>query len=690
MKGLRHYAAVLHTITIDQALRALRRSISLRRVPAYATARRALLAASGAFGTVLKILAIFILALAAAAVSRSALLFFLILVPWSGIVVFRAYRRSTAKRKEGIAIGEAYRHMTGMDDSERASWQGGDGERIIDYLKEPNPHVFIIGSTSSGKTTTARALIGRVSLKYGIPFLVIDWSGENEAWAGETGAALWRVPAHFKVNLFMLNGLSREERVGVAIDDLTIAARLTPLQASAVKSALLRLYYNGMEPSLLDLWKSLKSGRNFKLLDQRLRAVQRVIGAEPPEFWDGIFKHSNVVSLKGLSDTEKLLASHSILRRIAELFDRDIVAGGPKLVVVIDEAWQLFKREKDHDKAKESVAEKIVRQGRKYGIAIVISTQQMDDVPKAFIDSCAIIMLHQQRDPSYFGRDVLQLGRFEREYAKHAAQGEMLLFERNESESVSTHPDYVRVEPLKDVELEALKGRSGKVSPAAITEPEMPLEMSELEQEKPREPQEQAPKRKMVKIPEDVPTPKQYAGLIAIYNSKESTLEEVVKYISSKGWFTSPSTLYGSKSSPGIAQQLLNRGMAKLSNGRYSLTETSLKWVDADMLMSNQPDKQGSEEHKRLMRRTIKRLQDSLILCVVSSEKHSFDILGIPINEKKRGLWDISQAKGYEIQTSARKDSIKMNNEKAQRWGVPMVWVSDDAEVLAKIEGQLY
>jgi hypothetical protein len=103
------------------------------------------------------------------------------------------------------------------------------------------------------------------------------------------------------------------------------------------------------------------------------------------------------------------------------------------------------------------------------------------------------------------------------------------------------------------------------------------------------------------------------------------------------------------------------------------------------MLISNQPDKQGSEEHKLLMRKTIKRLQDSLILCVVSSEKHSFDILGIPINEKKRGLWDISQAKGYEIQTSARKDSLDINKGKSQRWGVPLVWISDNDEILTKI-----
>ena len=101
--------------------------------------------------------------------------------------------------------------------------------------------------------------------------------------------------------------------------------------------------------------------------------------------------------------------------------------------------------------------------------------------------------------------------------------------------------------------------------------------------------------------------------------------------------------------------------------------------------MSNQSDKLGSEEHKQLMRKTIKMLQDKLIMVISPREKYSFDLIGIPVNEKKPGLWDMSKAKGYEVQTSARKDSIEANIGKDLRWGLPMVWVASDKEVLDMI-----
>jgi hypothetical protein len=73
-------------------------------------------------------------------------------------------------------------------------------------------------------------------------------------------------------------------------------------------------------------------------------------------------------------------------------------------------------------------------------------------------------------------------------------------------------------------------------------------------------------------------------------------------------------------------------------------------------------------------------------LAIVGREKHSFDILALPANAKRRGVWDMRKAKGYECQTSAREDSVKENIGKAERWGVPMVWVAETKEVLNGIK----
>lgn len=241
------------------------------------------------------------------------------------------------------------------------------------------------------------------------------------------------MPLHFKVNLFRLNGMTKEARAGMAVESLSAAARLTALQGTRIRSALLRFYGEGREPSLLDLWEAMRMDRSGKLntFDQKLRSIQRVIGYEPQEFWDRIFSSNNVVSLMGLNQSEKALVAYAILQRLTDLFDREPWKGGkPRLMVVVDEAWQLLRREKGYEQGGESVAERIVRMGRKYGIGIIVSTQQLDDIPKVFLNSSPLLMLHQHREASYFGRDILDLNRFEQEYMKNAAQGEMLLFDR--------------------------------------------------------------------------------------------------------------------------------------------------------------------------------------------------------------------------------------------------------------------
>ena len=367
--------------------------------------------------------------------------------------------------------------------------------------------------------------------------------------------------------------------------------------------------------------------------NQRLRGIQRVIGSEPEEFWDGIFTGNNVVSMIGLNENEKALVAYAILQRLTELFDKEQWDGeGPRLMVVIDEAWQLLRKTHDYDAARESVAEKIVRLGRKYGIGIIISTQQIEDIPKVFLNSCSLMMLHQHRDASYFGKDILNLNRYEQAYMKSAAQGEMLLFDRGMAQEGTWHSEYIKADPLGSVEMQAMASKVSASIPARIEEPEMPIELNDARIEsdiiKEDNAVESLPKRCKLRLPEDLPTPAQYAGLLAIYNNPKATLSELVNYVKSKGWFTSPNTLYGSKAKIGIFQNLVEKGMAKIEGSHYKLLESGTKWTDPDQIMSNQADKLGSEEHKQLMRRTIRMLQEEFKIAIVGREKHSFDILG--------------------------------------------------------------
>ncbi len=110
-----------------------------------------------------------------------------------------------------------------------------------------------------------------------------------------------------------------------------------------------------------------------------------------------------------------------------------------------------------------------------------------------------------------------------------------------------------------------------------------------------------------------------------------------------------------------------------------------MKWIDPERILVNQSDKLGSEEHKRLLIKTIEKLHESNTLVLTTSEKHSFDLLGYSANPNKKWVWDQKGMKGYEVQTSAKADSIEMNRGKAERWKIPLVWIAENNEILEEI-----
>ncbi|MCL5099998.1 MAG: hypothetical protein M1158_02660 [Candidatus Marsarchaeota archaeon] len=604
------------------------------------------------------------------------------------VAVYLHARGNAGAASHGILLGASYpRHVLqysnsssgqGSREGSRALVRGRAGPYRLDMLSEPNQHVLIAGSSSSGKTTTLKALLARSSLAYGIGFLAIDWQGELEGFAMDSGAALWRVPGNFTLNAFRLNGMDAGQRAAMVEEGLMLALHLTQLQATRVRDALTRLYSEGREPDLAALWSELRQRRENWLIGYRLKAVERVMGAEPPAFWEGAFSGNTVLSLAGLNDSEKSLVTYFVLQRVCELFEKGSIGSGPRLMVAIDEAWQLLSSRQQFVKlpnAHEVLAERIVRLGRKYGFGIVTSTQQLEDLPGAFLNSSSVIVLHSYRQP---WNSRLGLDRLDAEYAKGAAQGECLVMDRLRAQGGQTWMDYVKVEPASPGELAALKAKgtrevteAGRAQTGAIT-----FERAQRAVQA---------GRNGIRIPAGAPSPSEHAALLAILSSPAKARPELVQFVKSKGWVRSDATLYGYEGKPGIFEKVVANGMAGISSGAYSLTEQGLRWVEPGRILAAQSDKLGSEEHKRLLVRTVEKLHESNALVISSSAKHSPDLIAWPVNGSKRYLWDTSKAKGYEIQTSARTDAVSMNEAK-KKINMPITWVSENEKVLEEIK----
>lgn len=559
--------------------------------------------------------------------------------------------------KESLTIGRSFRHFTETG-ANLPTEVGTDSVHHINYTKQPNHHILINGSTSSGKTITMLTVAARASLVNNVNFLMIDWNGENEGWSKSIGTTVWKVPENFKINLFKLNGMAKEARASMAVESLMVAASLTSLQSTKVKSALLKFYNDGKEPSLLDMWNALCSKDTSKanVLNQRLRAIQRVIGYEPEEFWNGIFARNNLISLAGLNESEKSLVVYSLMQRISELFDkRPELNSKLRLMVILDEAWQFFKREREFDIHRESSLEKVVRLGRKYGFGLVVSTQQIEDVPKVFINSCALLMLHQQREYRYFGGNILELGAFESAYLKAASQGEMLLFDRGMAQKGQLWPDYIKVDPLSETEASALSTLFRKYVPYTIHEPEMPIEMHDSMQPA----RMQMTGRNGILEGLDIPSVAVYRFMVAI--ARTGSITEAYGMLREKGWLTSLASLYGGKRKPSILSRAISSGYV---NQEGRLTEKGNGVVNPERIIAKQGIYSGSEEHKELMRKTIRMIQDRGNFAFTLSDKDSFDVG--ELKAKMRRVWDYEDIEVYECQTNALPEELNKCLEKAK------------------------
>ena len=484
-------------------------------------------------------------------------------------------------------------------------------------------------------------------------------------------------PLHFKVNPFKLNGMSKEARASMAVESLMVAARLTALQATKVKSALLRFYMEGHEPSLYDLWNALCTGNAGKanVLNQRLRAIQRVVGYEPDEFWNGIFSRSNVVSLAGLNESEKSLVAYALVQRLTELFDkRPELNSRLRLMVVMDEAWQFFRQERDFDKNRNSSLERVVRLGRKYGFGLIVSTQQIEDIPKVFVNSCALMMAHQQRESGYYGTDVLGLGRYESALLKGAAQGEMLLFDRGAAQKGNWWPEYVKVTPLSDGETRELSGGQAVFEPRAINEPEMPIEMHDAGADAHAQ---AGGKGALDGI--DMPSVAVYRFMVCLARAG-GALKEAYRMLRDKGWLTSKASIYGGLGKPSILARARSSGYVGEEGG---LTLKGSMVINPERLIEKQGVLAGSEEHKELMRKTILMIQNKGNFAFTTSDKDGFDVG--EIKAKTKSAWDTGRTTAYECQTSAMKEEIEKCVAKEDQLNAELIFIAASSELADSI-----
>lgn len=265
-------------------------------------------------------------------------------------------------------------------------------------LTLPNPHVVVIGASGSGKTQTLKALAYELS-RQGTNVRVIDFHGD-QSLPGETVYPM-HMSSPWGINPLVLN-LDREgggpnlQAIQVSLL-LRKALTLGPIQEALLLKTLRDLYRElGIRQEDPQTWT--REPPNFGHLE---KALQRQIEAGntdflklqtklEPTFSYGIFSRPQPdltaplirLDVSKLPPTLGAIASESLAH---QLMNQHRLAGEtpqPKTFLFIDEA-------KEMPRGAEAALNRIILDGRKYGLGLVLASQSERHLSKEVIANSA-------------------------------------------------------------------------------------------------------------------------------------------------------------------------------------------------------------------------------------------------------------------------------------------------------------
>lgn len=315
----------------------------------------------------------------------------------------------------------------------------------IDQERYINPHIVCLGTTGGGKSTTVKSLISRRQDLYQTPTIFLDYAGEYGPWIRSRGGRILDMSTK-TINPFDLGHATLADRIRHLTE---MFERVCEFETINQRFAFVH-YLNGAyaeknfkindtatwknaPPNLGDVIRLIEN--DIPHLPMQKQAVSISILSRINELASGpfgIFGKSDItieslmndfvcIDLSKISNNAlKDAISYTILQFIDSKMRLEGMQKELKLIVVIDEAWKLAKDPK-------SLPVVLIKEGRKYGYSIIISSQDAtDDLAPQILSNAGTAIIHRITYPKYLGylRESYNLTEIEIERIRDLPVGE--------------------------------------------------------------------------------------------------------------------------------------------------------------------------------------------------------------------------------------------------------------------------
>lgn len=342
----------------------------------------------------------------------------------------------------------------------------GNGLVCLDIKRYANPHVLVLGKSGYGKSTTVKTLTARMFDLWETSILIIDYAGEYAPWVRSRSGTVIDMQVS-GINPFDLGSATLTDRMRQLMDTFQVLSELSLPQRNILSYYLVMLYeskgFRAAEPSswkrevptleeLVDLMKrdldesKVTKQMTVMTLVEKLSALSSgPLGISRKS----TFSVSNLtrgfvcIDLSKVTSTMmKDMIAYTVLQHVDSEMRLKGMVQGVRLAIVLDEAWKLCRDE-------QSLPVTIIKEGRKYGYSLIVSSQDATaDLAESILANAGMVLIHHTEHPKYlkFFEQAYGLTSSELSRIKNAPIGEALAKIGDDP-----RPFFVRVE-MEDVQ----------------------------------------------------------------------------------------------------------------------------------------------------------------------------------------------------------------------------------------------
>jgi len=275
----------------------------------------------------------------------------------------------------------------------------GNGTPVVwNVSTKGSPHAFILGIPGQGKSVTTRRII-REFARQSLPSLVLDFHGDMAA-EPPAGAQVIDAAHGLQFSPFELPSADPLVVNSTAWEVSEIVAHVCDLgeiQRSHVYDGLRQAYTTTQRvPTMTQFADAVEQeerqarGRNAR---DRIRPLTDfgLFADNPTGTFVDSWSNGTVVDLSHLTlETVQLAAAAFILRKVYREMFRWEQSGVLRLATVLDEAHRL---------ARDVTLPKLMKEGRKYGVAVVVASQGMADFHRDVIGNAGTKIIFRTNFP---------------------------------------------------------------------------------------------------------------------------------------------------------------------------------------------------------------------------------------------------------------------------------------------------